>query len=276
MADRSGVTWTQARWNVVAGCDPTMPCAPRCWAAKMATRLAANPAVPRYRGLAAGGRWTGKARFFPELLAQPFHWRDPTTAAVALMGDLFHRDITDGQIAAVFGVMAASPRHRFQLLTKQAERMERWFLWAKQAWDPAGHCREIAESALPPLHVRDFGPAWPLGNVLLGVSVTCRADLWRLDYLRRCAAAVRWVSVEPLVADPGRPDLTGIDWCVAGCESGAGARPMEVVWVRQLREACAAAGTRFWFKQAMVGGKLVHAPLLDGVAHQAVPPVLEP
>jgi protein gp37 len=184
-----------------------------------------------------------------------------------------------------FGVMASCPQHTFQVLTKRADRMQAWF--AQTATHPtlrhpnamADHAAYLGEirgreaDAINALYRREV--AWPLPNVHVGVSVENRKHgLPRIDHLRRVPAAVRFLSVEPLLEDLGAIDLTGIHWVIAGVESGPGARPMNEDWVRSIRDQCAASGVPFFYKQKLdENGRKVSLPLLDGVRHDAMPAV---
>lgn len=155
-----------------------------------------------------------------DALLAPLRWRTPRRVFVNSMSDLFHADVPDPFIAGVFDIMARCPQHQFQILTKRAERLAR-----------------LAPS-LP----------WP-SHVWMGVSVETAAYLWRVDYLRRVPAAVRFVSAEPLLGSLATMDLSGIDWVIAGGESQAGARPAELAWFRELRDACRRGNVAYFLKQ---------------------------
>jgi protein gp37 len=184
---------------------------------------------------------------------EPVHWKKPRMVFVCSMGDLFHEDVGTDVIQSVFDVMFQARQHTYQILTKRSERMSR---------------------VLP--HLRfPGGTKWqdgPEPHVWVGVSVEDRprADE-RIPELRRTPACVKFLSCEPLLSDLGKIDLRGISWVVVGCESGPGARPMDIDWVRSIRDQCDAAGVRFFFKQAMVNGRLVRMPLLDGKRWQEFP-----
>ncbi len=212
----SSIEWTDVTWNPVRGCSRVSPGCEHCYAEGMAARFS-GPGLP-YEGLArrAGNgepRWTGAVRLVPEHLADPLSWRKPRRVFVNSMSDLFHERLTNEQIAAVFGVMAAAPRHTFQVLTKRADRMRDWFEWVDKTKVDAGCsaamlCAEEACNAefdgpgaarLLGLHPGS-GAAWPLPNVWLGVSVEDqqRADE-RIPELLKTSAAVRFISAEPLL-----------------------------------------------------------------------------
>lgn len=156
----------------------------------------------------------------PDLVDLPRRWRRPRVVFVNSMSDLFHADVPEAFIRKVFDVMAECPQHTFQVLTKRAERLTR------------------VAPRLP----------WP-ANVWIGVSVESAAFLWRVDYLRKVPAAVRFVSAEPLLGSLRGINLEGIHWLIGGGESQAGARPAKLTWFRELRAACKAAGTKFFLKQ---------------------------
>jgi protein gp37 len=264
-----------------------------CYAEKIAGRFS-GPGLP-YEGLATrgknGARWTGVVRLVPEALAAPLRWRAPQRIFVNSMSDLFHEELSDEHIAAVFGVMAACPQHTFQILTKRAERMRRWFGWmdrfAKSAngrgTTHTAACLALAQPLCAHRELRRDTTAimsrpWPLPNVMLGVSVEDqqRADE-RIPHLFATPAAVRFLSCEPLL---GSVDLRrhleaqvhefqcppdyGLKWLIAGAESGVGARPMNLDWIRSLRDECVEAGIAFFFKQDAVRGRKVSLPVLDG------------
>jgi protein gp37 len=176
---------------------------------------------------ASGPRWTGKVRLVEEHLEDPMRWTKPSMVFVNSMSDLFHEDVDDVMIEKIILVMMQSPKHTFQVLTKRAKRMQEF---------------------LSSFHTPKQG-GWPLPNVWWGVSVEdqAAADL-RIPLLLKTPAAVRWISAEPLLGDldlcaylphykePGRCKHGMLDWVVVGCESGPGARPMDLAWVRDIRD----------------------------------------
>ena len=296
----SSIEWTDATWNPVRGCTKISPGCKHCYAETFAER---------WRGIADHPYEQGfEPRFVPDQLGAPLRWRKPRRVFVNSMSDLFHDAFTNDQIAAVFGVMAACSWHTFQVLTKRAERMQRWFEWLNGAHathvEPAQavYCVDQAQRATPRMpSVNGFALRWPLPNVWLGVSAEDqrRADE-RIPYLIATPAAVRFVSVEPML---GPVDLTRaskvkhpdgrdeywpwfetslrlrgmpassptLSWVICGAESGNGARPMHEDWVRSLRDQCSEAGVQFFFKQKIDGRRKVSLPLLDGVQHAEWP-----
>jgi protein gp37 len=199
------------------------------------------------------------------------------------MSDLFQGAFSDEQIAAVFGVMGACPRHIFQVLTKRELRLGKWHAHALTAigpsgrpLGPAGWCNEAAvwattEEGVFPKGLAGYRRDWPLPNVWQGVSVESRDYLSRIDELRAIPAAVRFLSLEPLLEDLGTIDLTGIDWVIVGGESGLGARLMPIEWVRSIRDQCEAAGVHFFFKQWGGLSKKRFGRELDGRTYDAMP-----
>jgi protein gp37 len=238
----TAIEWTDAVWNPTTGCDRISPGCDNCYALTLAKRLKGmgqakyqNDGDPRTSG--PGFALT----VHPDALDLPLRWRKPRRVFVNSMSDLFHKDVADDFICRVFDVMAAERRHTYQVLTKRSQRMGRLFGDDDSVWDRLGI------SALP--------------NVWLGTSVESDRYTFRADHIREMDAAVRWLSLEPLLGPLPSLDLTGIDWVVAGGESGPGARPMHPDWVRDIRNRCVAAGVPFFFKQWGTWGDL--APLDD-------------
>lgn len=273
-----GIAWTDETWNPVRGCSRVSDGCRWCYAERVAARFS-GPGQP-YEGLTRKGRWTGEVRLVPEHLADPLRWKRPRRVFVNSMSDLFHESLSDETIAAVFGVMAASPQHTFQVLTKRPERAREWFLWISSGrlgplpgGGVATTCMLIAERTDGTRdHPATRGPRpndWPLPNVWLGVSVEDQAAAdARIPLLLECPAAVRWISAEPLLGPivlrpewlplpRSEPDDfrywvahdNRLRWVVVGGESGPGARPMHPEWARRLRDQCSAAGVPFFFKQ---------------------------
>jgi protein gp37 len=212
MSGGSRIEWTDATWNPVTGCTKLSMGCDNCYAARMARRLQ-GMGQARYRN---GFRVT----LHPDLLALPMRWRKPRRVFVNSMGDLFHERVPLSFLRDVFDVMARAPQHRFQLLTKRAERLS------------------SLASSLPWSH-----------NVWVGVTVEAHAYLGRLAHLASVPAAVRFVSFEPLLGPLRGVSLDGVDWVIVGGESGPGSRPMREEWVVPLRDACLDVGIPFFFKQ---------------------------
>lgn len=281
MADGTKIEWTDATWNPITGCAVVSPGCTNCYAMKLAgTRLKHHPSrAGLTRETKAGPVWTGEVRFNEAWLDQPLRWAKPRMIFVCAHGDLFAEGVPDEWIDRVFAVMALAPRHTFQVLTKRAERMQAYFAGCTGRTQVSGYShlttwhrregvqRAIGEIASAMAYRVELGRirTLPLPNVWLGVSAEDqrRADE-RVPLLLDTPAEVRWVSAEPLIGpidfhsaacrDHGSASscpvcLGGLDWIVAGGESGHGARPMHPIWVRAIRDQCAAAGVVFLFKQ---------------------------
>ena len=237
MAETS-IEWTDVTWNPVAGCSIISPGCTNCYAMRMAARLEAM-GTEKYTGLTrkSGNRyvWTGRISLDRHALSAPLRWRKPRMVFVNSMSHLFQESVPAEFIRAVWETMAASKQHTFQILTKRAERME-----------------EITRTL--PL----------LPNVWLGVSVENGEHVFRLERLRQTNAAVRFVSFEPLLGSVIGVDLSGIQWAIVGGESGPKSRPMEQVWVREIRSVCRRHGTAFFFKQWGGANKARTGRILDG------------
>jgi protein gp37 len=235
-ADRSAIEWTEATWNPVTGCSKVSPGCAHCYAETLSQRFhwSEHPWTEAHAA--------NNVVLHPERLDQPLRWRRPRTVFVNSMSDLFHELVPLEFIADVFAVMAEADRHIFQILTKRHRRL------AELAGD------------LP----------WP-ANVWMGVSIENRRWIERADYLRDVPAAVRFISAEPLLGQLDELGLDGIDWLIAGGESGRRYRPVRAEWIRDLRDRCQAAGVAFFFKQW--GGRTPKAGgrLLDGIEWSEMP-----
>jgi protein gp37 len=223
MGDRSTIEWTEATWNPVTGCDRVSPGCDHCYALTLAARLKAmgspkyqHDGDPRTSGPGFG------VMLHPDELAVPRRWRRPRRVFVNSMSDLFHPRVPPEFIAAVFAVMAVTPQHTYQLLTKRPKR---------------------ARSLLRELN----NP--PLRNVWVGVSVEDDKRTDRVPVLRETPAAIRFLSCEPLLGPLPSLDLAGIDWVIVGGESGPEARRMREAWVTEIRDNCLDTGIPFFFKQ---------------------------
>ena len=279
MSDGSTIEWTDATWNPTRGCTKVSPGCKHCYAETFAERFRGVQGHPYEQGF--------DPRLVPEALDIPLRWKRPRRIFVNSMSDLFMPEVPDTYIAAVFGVMAAAPRHTFQVLTKRAERLPAWFAWmnnlaeADEADDKPWHATETCLDELsqafpgedsPPIPIPVWTKAWPPPNVHIGVSVEDRKyGLPRIEHLRRTPAAVRFLSIEPLLEDLGPLDLTGIGWVIVGGESGPGAREMEAAWVRSIRDQCVEQRVPFFFKQWGGVRKKLRGRLLDGRTWDEMP-----
>lgn len=233
MSDRSKIEWTEATWNPVRGCSKVSPGCKHCYAERFAER---------WRGIAGHPYEFGfDVRLVSEMLDQPQRWRRPRFVFVNSMSDLFHEEVPTSFIEQVFGVMAASPHHTFQVLTKRAERLAT--LAPRLTWAP---------------------------NIWQGVSIESQQFAARLDLLRRVPARIRFLSVEPMLG-PVKLRLAGIQWVIAGGESGPGARPLDQEWVRSVRDQCVRARVPFFFKQWGGVRKHLNGRHLDGRTWDELP-----
>lgn len=268
----SAIEWTEKTWNPVRGCVKVSPGCKHCYAETFAER---------WRGIAGHPYEQGfDPRLVPGKLGEPLTWRKPCTVFVNSMSDLFGDFVPDDYIAAVFGVMAATPQHTYQVLTKRAERLPRWFEWVSQQRTglltlpraPGVICADAAITRTGKQWTLPDPSAWPPPNVHLGVSVENRPHgLPRIDHIRTVPAALRFLSIEPLLEDLGEIDLTGIGWVIVGGESGNGARSMNEDWVRSIRDQCQAHGVPFFYKQRIERGRKVSLPVLDGRSWAEMP-----
>jgi protein gp37 len=231
VGDNSAIEWTDATWNPITGCTKVSPGCKNCYAERLAIRLRAMR-NPRYQNGFA-------VTLHPDQLTLPLRWRQPKRIFVNSMSDLFHETVPDDYIRQVFTVMEAAHRHTFQILTKRSKRLA-----------------SLAPS-LP----------WPQ-NVWQGVSVENARYTSRIVDLCEVPAAVRFLSVEPLLGPIPELPLEGIDWVIVGGESGPTRRPVDAKWVRQIRDRCLAAGVPFFFKQwgglrAKSGGRVLDGRTWD-------------
>ncbi|UES42137.1 phage Gp37/Gp68 family protein [Roseibium aggregatum] len=225
------IEWTDATWNPVAGCNIMSAGCTNCYAMQMAYRLEAM-GVDKYSGLTrkSGGRriWNGVIREDRASLEIPVRWKRPRKIFVNSMSDLFHPSVSSSFIEDVWSVMARTPHHHYQILTKRPDRMA-----------------EIVSSI----------QTKPLRNVWLGTSVESEEVSARIDELRRVSASIRFISFEPLIASVGKIDLSDIHWAIVGGESGPRARPIKEAWIDEIHDACRVSETAFFFKQWGTWGK---------------------
>ena len=239
MAGTSKIEWTDATWNPVRGCVKISPGCKHCYAATFAER---------FRGVLGHAYEQGfDLRLVPEKLFEPFRWGSPRTVFVNSMSDLFQAGVTDEYIQSVIAIMKQANWHTYQVLTKRSARMLEFLNSPKFDRNGADH-------------------------IWWGVSVEDRAyGLPRIEDLRNTDVEVRFLSVEPLLADLGQLDLSGISWVIVGGESGAGARPMKKGWVESVRRQCAREGVPFFFKQWGGFQKSKSGRLLNGKTYDEFP-----
>lgn len=236
MSDKSGIEWTETTWNPTTGCDRVSAGCDNCYAMAMSKRLKAMGSAKYQRD---GNPITSGPGFgvscHPDTLTLPLGWSKPRLVFVNSMSDLFHAQVPFDFVRQVFDVMESTPQHTYQLLTKRALRLKR------------------LAPKLP----------WP-DNIWMGVSVEDSSVLYRVDNLRDTPAKTKFLSCEPLLGPLDDISLAGIDWVIAGGESGPRSRPMEQSWAEGLRDASVSAGVPFFFKQW--GGRTPkqNGRLLDG------------
>lgn len=267
MSALSSIEWTDRTWNPVRGCSVVSPGCVNCYAMKFAHRF--SGLGKPYEGLTkqtkAGPQWTGKVRLVDEALTEPLRWKKPARVFVNSMSDLFHENVPDEFIDRVFAVMSLAQRHTFQVLTKRPERM-RSYLGASSREGTVNGAIWSALGTRLGSRIRHGGrwrARWPLPNVWLGVSVEDQPNYdKRIGDLLRTPAAVRFLSCEPLLGPidlrfggSSLPDysahdpLPAVDWVIAGGESGPGARPCRVQWLRDVVRQCFAAKVPVFVKQ---------------------------
>jgi protein gp37 len=253
---KTKIDWADKVWNPVTGCTKVSSGCKNCYAERVAKRFWRDGIIgDNYRPFS-------EVRCHTERLEQPLHWNKPARIFVDSMGDLFHKDVPNTFISQVFWIMEMAPMHTFMILTKRPKRM---LEWVNQDYQN------------------------PLPNVWLGVSAEDQktADE-KIPILLEMPAVVRFVSVEPML---GKIDIwqylggnrnpigeifnnKGLDWIICGCESGPGARPMKMSWAADLKHQCVFASVPFFFKQAMIEGKLVKMPKLDGKIWDEMPGII--
>jgi protein gp37 len=239
MSQNSRIEWTDATWNPVRGCTKISPGCKHCYAHTFAERFRGVPGHPYERGF--------DLRTVPEKLYEPMKWRSPRKIFVNSMSDLFHPSVPTDFIRQVGSVMMQANWHQYQVLTKRADRL-----------------RTLLKSEL--------AFASSTSHVWWGVSVEDQKHgLPRIEELRQAPAAVRFLSVEPLLEDLGEIDLSGIHWVIVGGESGFGARRMDEDWVQSLLAQCARQNVRFFFKQWGGRNKKTAGRELNGRTYDELP-----
>lgn len=257
------IEWCDEVWNPVTGCSPVSAGCQNCYAARMAQRLKGRCGYPADDPF--------RVTVHQDKAEMPIKWKEPRRIFVCSMGDLFHHDVFDSDIARVFAAMAEAYWHTFLVLTKRPERMADLV--------PSLHLLMTKSFVNFRDYTKPVGP-WPLPNVWLGVTTENQKSAYqRIPLLLQTPAAVRFVSVEPMLEEinlTGNPEKEiwpwaealeqgqGIDWVICGAESGQKRRPCDLKWIRSLRDQCQEAGVPFFLKQMEVDGQLVKMPALDG------------
>lgn len=238
------IEWTDKTWNPITGCTKKSTGCLHCYAEMMSRRLKAMGQEKYANGFTV--------TLHERCLGEPFAWKNSHNIFVCSMSDLFHEKVPFEFVDKIFAVIKKTPQHRYQILTKRAERMAEYFA-----------TRNIPE------------------NVWLGVTVEAKDYRFRIDCLRKLQATVKFLSCEPLVEDLGELNLAGIDWVIVGGESGQQARPMQEPWVLKIRKQVEEQGARFFFKQWGTWGadgikrnKHANGKLLNGEIIQEMPKLL--
>lgn len=234
MSTSSTIEWTEATWNPVTGCSKISAGCKNCYAERMAKRLKLMGSRRYQNGF--------ELTLHADALELPLHWKKPQKIFVNSMSDLFHHDVPLAFIQQVFDVMRRAHWHQFQVLTKRSERLAE--LSSKLSW---------AE------------------NIWMGVSVEDQDAVFRIDHLRETGAAIKFLSVEPLIGPIESINLACIDWVIVGGESGPGARPMEKNWVLDIKRQCEDSHVAFFFKQWGGTNKKAAGRELDGRTYDSLP-----
>mgnify|MGYP006286602513 CR=1 FL=1 len=231
---KSRIEWTESTWNPVTGCTKVSEGCANCYAERMARRLQAMGQKNYRNGF--------KVTCHDHLLGYPLHWKKPRMVFVNSMSDLFHESVPDEFIFQVFEVMRKAHWHAFQILTKRDRRLRS--MAGQLEWSP---------------------------NVWMGVTVENQRCTYRIDALQRTPAAVKFLSLEPLLTPIPSLTMDGIDWVIVGGESGPGARPMEKQWVEDIRDQCLEHAIPFFFKQWGGVNKKATGRRLNGRTYDQMP-----
>lgn len=231
---QSSIEWTEMTWNPTTGCSKISDGCKFCYAEVMSKRLKAM-GVPKYQN-------GFKLTLHPETLNIPYNWKKPKIVFVNSMSDLFHEDVPLDYIKRVFKVMNDNPQHIFQVLTKRAEILYNY----------------------------NFDLDWT-PNIWMGVSLENEKFVHRIDFLRKTAAAVKFLSCEPLLGPLNKMDLFGINWVIVGGESGRKPRPLKKEWVVDIKEQCTDQSIPFFFKQWGGTNKKKNGRMLDGKIYNEMP-----
>lgn len=232
--NRTKIEWTERTWNPITGCTEVSLGCKNCYAKKMAKRLKAM-GNPRYKN-------EFKVTIHDDLFEQPFKIKKPSLIFVCSMSDLFHEDVEFNHIKQIFSVMEKASHHTFQVLTKRPERL-----------------LEFNQNIAIP------------DNVWVGTSIEDESVAYRLDLLKKVRAKIKFVSCEPLLGSLKNLDFSGIQWVVAGGESGANSRPVKEEWLLDLRDHCKDMVIPFFFKQWGGWNKKKNGHILDGEEYKEMP-----
>lgn len=234
MAVNSTIEWTESTWNPVTGCNKISEGCDNCYAERMAKRLQAMGQQNYIKGF--------EVACHPHMLDAPLGWKKSNMIFVNSMGDIFHKKVPFNFVKQVFDVMCAADQHLYQVLTKRARRLLE--LSEKLKWE---------------------------NHIWMGVTVENETFKYRIDYLRKTPANIKFLSLEPLLGSLGKLNLSGIDWVIVGGESGPKARSIEADWVREVRDQCIEQNVPFFFKQWGGVQKKKNGRILDGVTWDEMP-----
>jgi protein gp37 len=235
---QSSIEWTEQTWNPVTGCTKISPGCKFCYAEKFAGRLR-SMGVENYRN-------GFKLTLHPHMLDKPLEWKKPSVIFVNSMSDLFHKDVPEKFILAVFNTMNKAHWHQFQILTKRPERVLE--MNKKLRWAP---------------------------NIWMGTSVENKDYMDRIDLLRQTSAKIKFLSLEPLLGALPNMNLEKIDWVIVGGESGWKARPMKLEWVLDIQDQCQLADVPFFFKQWGGKNKKLAGRTLNGRTWDEMPRAMQ-
>ncbi len=234
MATTSKIEWTEATWNPVTGCTKVSPGCKFCYAERISKRLKST-GMYNYRN-------SFRLTLQPQILSQPVKWKKPKIIFVNSMSDLMHEEIPLEYILKVFQIMHEANWHIYQVLTKRSERLIG--LDTLLSWAP---------------------------NIWMGVSIENEKYKYRIEHLKQTHSRIKFLSLEPLLGPLTNLDLDGIDWVIAGGESGPQARPMDPAWVKDIRNQCLSAKVPFFFKQWGGVNKNKNGRILDGRTWDEMP-----
>lgn len=238
MSEYTNISWTQATWNPVTGCNKISLGCQNCYANALALRLKSIGAKHYENGF--------EVTIHPDSLALPLKWKKPHLIFANSMSDLFHEKVPFNFLLKIFEVMNKTPIHKYQILTKRPERLL------------------LLNNKLP----------WS-NNILMGVTTESKDYLYRIDMLRKCKAKTKFLSLEPLLSDMPNLDLSGINWVILGGESGPHARPMKKEWVLSVQKQCKEQNVAFFFKQWGGNTPDKGGNILNGKLYEDYPVILK-
>ncbi len=284
----TNIGWTDETWSAIVGCTRASDGCRNCYSERFMARFSGIKGH-KFEGISKftkdGPRWSGEIRFAEEALREPLHWRKPRKVFVCSISDLFHEKVKQEWIDKIFAVMAMCPQHTFQVLTKRTECMRDYLRHQDVAQRISQEIEAVKRNPRPATVPGHLQVKWPLSNVWIGTSVENQKTAnERIPLLLETPAVIRWISAEPLLSPidlnamsrngasdeitaeddamgPPLGGVGGIDWVIAGGESGPDARPMHPAWARNIRDQCVEAEVAFNFKQ---WGNWIEGHSIDG------------